>query len=434
MKWIITTAVLMAFILAVLSIYWGVFFHVDKNISSLVVYIVDFDGIPPYDVGHPPIVGPAIVQLGKQFVNSGQPHLGYGSLPPSHFNNDPLEVRQAIYNWDAWAAIIINPNATAMLYSAVVTGNTSYDPMGACQLVFQDSRDDTNWYEFMLPQISMFTREAVSTVGRNWAEIVLQNASNSQTLANIQAAPQAVSPAIGFSEFNLRPFYPYTSIPAVSIGLIYLIIISFFSFSFYLPIHMQYLNPKDHPPLKFWQLIVWRYIATMLAYVFLSLAYSFVSMAFQINFTHTNPITSETQVTDIAYGNPVAYGHGTFLVYWMINFWGMIALGLACENIAMAVGAPWMGMWLIFWVITNVSTSFYDIDIEPRFYYWGYAWPLHQVVEGSRQILFGLHSRIGLNFGILIAWGAVNTALFPFMCWFQLWKNMRSVHEYWPMD
>jgi hypothetical protein len=65
-------------------------------------------------------------------------------------------------------------------------------------------------------------------------------------------------------------------------------------------------------------------------------------------------------------------------VFWIIDFWGMVALGVACENMAMAVGAPWMGMWLIFWAITNVSTSFYDIDIEPWFYYWGYTWPLHQ--------------------------------------------------------
>jgi hypothetical protein len=56
-------------------------------------------------------------------------------------------------------------------------------------------------------------------------------------------------------------------------------------------------------------------------------------------------------------------------VFWIIDFWGMVALGVACENMAMAVGAPWMGMWLIFWVITNVSTSFYNIDIEPWFYY-----------------------------------------------------------------
>jgi hypothetical protein len=109
----------------------------------------------------------------------------------------------------------------------------------------------------------------------------------------------------------------------------------------------------------------------------LSLAYSFVSMAFQINFTHTNSITSETQVTVMSEGNPVSYGAGTFVVYWMLNFFGMIALGMACENMAMIVGMPWMGLFLIFWVITNVSTSFYDIEIAPGFYRWGYAWPLH---------------------------------------------------------
>lgn len=81
----------------------------------------------------------------------------------------------------------------------------------------------------------------------------------------------------------------------------------------------------------------------------------------------------------------------------------------------------------------------------------GYAWPLHSIVEGSRQILFDLHSRIGLDFGILIAWGAVNTAFFPFCCWFQRkllsmrgilnhadlyigWKTQKKVNEYWPMN
>jgi hypothetical protein len=213
-----------------------------------------------------------------------------------------------------------------MLYQAVATGNTSYDPLGACQLVYQDSRDDTNWNSFLFPMISPFMTQAQSQVGERWARMVLQNMSDSTALANIQAVPQAVNPAIGFSEFNLRPFYPYTSIPAVSIGLICksstllaglshdilqttanyiaidLIIVSFFSFSFYMPIHMQYLSPQGHPPLKFPQLIGWRWAATITAYLFLSLAYSFVSMAFQINFTNTNPITSETQATMTEYG------------------------------------------------------------------------------------------------------------------------------------
>lgn len=220
-KWIVTTTILMVFILCVLSLYWAVFFQVENRLKHLLVYVVDFDGIAPYDnTSNPPFVGPTITQMTEQLLNSGMPNLGFGIRPPSDFNNDPLQVRQAIYNWDAWAAIIINPNASALLYSAVATGNASYDPLGACQLVYQDSRDDTNWFDFILPLMTTYMTEAQSMVGREWARMVLQNASDPGTLANMQAAPQAINPAIGFSEFNLRPFFPYTAIPAVSIGLI----------------------------------------------------------------------------------------------------------------------------------------------------------------------------------------------------------------------
>jgi hypothetical protein len=196
-----------------------VFFHLPQNVAALGVYVVDFDGIPPYDTGNAPLVGPTAVQLGEEVVKiTGSP--GYQFLPPSQFNNDPIQVRQAVYDFKAWAAIIINPNATAMLYSAINTGNTSYDPMGAMSLVFTDSRDDTMWYDFLLPQVSMLMTEITSQVGQQWAKMVLQNASDPAVLKNIQAVPQALSPAVGFSQYNLRPFYPYTAIPAVSIGLI----------------------------------------------------------------------------------------------------------------------------------------------------------------------------------------------------------------------
>ncbi|KAK0892352.1 hypothetical protein LTR02_013472 [Friedmanniomyces endolithicus] len=434
-KWTITTVGLMAFILAILSLYFGALYHVEKNLSSLVVYVVDMDGqSPPYDTtGHAPLVGPLIADLARTMVASGTPTLGWGVLPGSAFNNDPIQVRQAVFNFDAWAAIVLNPNATAMLYSAIQTGNASYDPMGACQLTYIDSRDDTNWYDFISPIVSVFMTEATTRVGEQWTKMVMQNATTDASLVrNAAKVPQVLSPAIGFSQFDLRPFYPYQVIPSVSIGLIYLIILSFFSFSFYLPIHFKYLKPDGHPPLKFHHLIIWRWCATMSAYFMLSLAYSLISLAFQINFTGGNPITSETQVTSTIspYSNADSYGHGTFPVYWMLNFFGMIALGLACENVAMIVGQPWTGLWLIFWVITNVSTAFYDIDIEPAFYRWGYVWPLHYVVEGSRQILFGLHSRIGLDFAVLIVWGVINTVVFPGACYFMRWKSRHHVHEY----
>lgn len=85
----------MIFVLLVLSLFNGVFFHIPKNYSSLIVYVVDFDGqLAPYQSGQP-IVGPAIVQATESIAKSNTPHLGYVTLPPSLFNNDPIAVRRA---------------------------------------------------------------------------------------------------------------------------------------------------------------------------------------------------------------------------------------------------------------------------------------------------------------------------------------------------
>ena len=54
---------------------------------------------------------------------------------------------------------------------------------------------------------------------------------------------------------------------------------------------------------------------------------------------------------------------------------------------------------------------------------------LFVVVEASRTILFDLHSRIGLNLGILFAWCAVDSALFPFACNFMAWKETRAMKK-----
>jgi hypothetical protein len=267
-------------------------------------------------------------------------------------------------------AIIINANATALLQDAVTNGNTSYDPMGAAQVIYVEVRDETTVDDYIMLLLEEFQTTVTTSFGKMWAGEVLSRAAQSSTImSNIQAAPQTINPAIGFSIFNLRPFYPPVAIPAITIGLIYLIIISFFPFSFNLPIHMKFIQRQR--PLHFYQLIIWPWIATLTAYLFLSLFYSLISLAFQIAFS--SGLAPHTEVANPA----TAYGKGSFPVYWMVNFVGMTALGLACENVAMVVGMPYTSFWVIFWVITNVSTSFYSVTLAPGFYQWGYAWPLH---------------------------------------------------------
>lgn len=79
--------------------------------------------------------------------------------------------------------------------------------------------------------------------------------------------------------------------------------------------------------------MIWRLGMVILTYFFLSLAYSLVSLAFQIPFSNTFPHNDVTVAN-----NPDAYGKGSFVVYWMVNWMGMCALGLASENVTMIIG------------------------------------------------------------------------------------------------
>ncbi|KAI2625380.1 MNNG and nitrosoguanidine resistance protein [Hypomontagnella submonticulosa] len=416
--WARTLLSLMVLILAVLSLYWAALSHVEQNISSLKVHVVDFDGqVAPYDAVTP-LVGPAVTAAVQKMLDSPQHTIGYTIVPPSAYGFDPIAVREAVYDWHCWAAVIVNPNATALLQEAVSIGNASYDPTGAIQFIIQTARQDTTFSAYIVPQLQVLATQFAASFGPTWTRAVAANESVSRDV--LARAPAALNPGVTPLTIDLRPFGPAAATPSVTIGLIYLIIVAFFSFTFFLPIHMKFVIPAGHPPLRFWQFIVWRLAATITTYFFVSLTYSFVSLAFQIPFSSPPASHVEPAV------NATAYGRGSFVVYWMVNFIGMNALGIACENVAMIIGQPWTAAWLIFWVITNVSTSFYAIELAPGFFRWGYAWPLHHIVQVSRQILFDLHSEIGLNIGVLFAWIAVSVALFPFCCYFMRWKQERE--------
>ncbi|KAJ9605459.1 hypothetical protein H2200_010116 [Cladophialophora chaetospira] len=423
-EWARTTLLLCGAILALLSIFWGAFLHVRNNLGSLVVWVVDFDGqVAPYDNGTP-FVGPMVTKMAESLIETETPHVGFGVLPAEYFDYDPIRVRSLIYQQKAWAAVMVMPNATALLRAAVSTGNSSYDPKEACQIVYVEARDTTAIDTYIMPELYAFQTAVISAVGTAWSKSVLQENLTTTQLSNIQKAPQAIAPAIGFTSVNLRPFGPPQVTPAVSTGLIYLIIVAFFSFSFFMPTHGHFVDQLEgHRRIYFGHLFIWKYFSTLGAYFFMSLSYSLVSLFMLVPFSRgpASPIEPAT--------NPSAYGHASFVVYWMVNFLGMCALGFACENVAMLLGNPWTALWLIFWVITNVCTAFYPIELAPAFYYYGYAWPLHNVVEASRRILFDTHSRIGLNIGVLVTWWAVNTAFFPVCAWWFRQTTLKKRHK-----
>ena len=241
-KCLLMTLLLLAAIMAVLSLYWGSLFRVSENMRSLVVYVVDFDGqvVPYKDVSGGPMVGPLVTGVAQQLLDSPASTLGYTILPPSQFNYDPVAVRQAVYDWDCYAAIYINSNATALLQQAVTVGNASYSPQGSVQFVIQTARDQTSFDSYINPQLDVFSKAFSAAFGPMWVQNITSNPSLMRD--NLAAAASAVNPGIVPLTVDLRPFGPAAAVPSVSIGLIYLIIMAFFSFSFFLPLHMVSLD------------------------------------------------------------------------------------------------------------------------------------------------------------------------------------------------
>jgi len=433
-----TLFILCLAVMGVLSIYWGVLYDVKEYLPNATVAVVSFEGTPgPYE-SYTPLVGPFVRAACQREMDSRPDHLGFVFIDPSEFDNDPIKVRLAVFEEEYWAAVIINANATALLQEAVATGNASYDPTGVATMVYNQARDIESYNFYIVPVLGRLALTVQATFGRQWAASVFNDPN--LDIATYSRAPQAVSPGISFTLLNLRPFDPPSAIPTITIGLIYLIIIAFFSFTFFIPTHMKFILPNPlspHPPLKFYQLIIYRWLATITAYFFLSLSYSLVSLAFEIPFSNTPPPVPSPLNDGHGHWTPTEpiinanyLGKSTFPVYWMLNFIGMAALGLTCENMAMFLSAlsplPYSALFLIWWVITNVSTGFYAIELASDFYKWGYAWPLRHIVEGSKTLVFGTKSKLGVNFAVLIAWVVVGTLLFPVACWVMRWKNVKD--------
>ncbi|OXV12096.1 hypothetical protein Egran_00143 [Elaphomyces granulatus] len=366
-RWVLTVLLLSTFMVGTLSLYWGALSNVERNLPTLTVWVVDFDGqAAPYNTT-PPFVGPIVIETIVNMSLSKYDRLGWKIMSPRDFQNDLSQVKQKIYEQHAYAAIVVNHNATALLRASVQQGNKSYDPSGAGEVIYMSARDQITYSSYILPAIIHVVNSALHAFGSEW----IMDLSSNVTSQDIFRVPQAINPGIDFTFLDLRPFGPAVASPSITVGLVYLIIFSFFSFPFFMPLYDELIS-RDHPRLRPSHMITLRIIATMGSYLSLSFCFSLVSVLFHIPFSHH----SASETTEAV--NPDAYGKGSFFIVWMLNWVGMAALGLPSENMTMFLGMPWNALWLIFWVLSNVSTAFNSLDLAPGFFRWGYVWPLHR--------------------------------------------------------
>jgi len=105
------------------------------------------------------------------------------------------------------------------------------------------------------------------------------------------------------------------------------------------------------------------------------------------------------------------------MVYWMSTLLYMVACGSTNENVISLIflwKPEFMGFWITIFVMLNVAPSFFPMALDNVFYRYGYVMPIHNAIDIFRVIFMDTSRKhMGRNYGVLVAWIVINSALCP---------------------
>ncbi|KAJ6539890.1 hypothetical protein DFH09DRAFT_1090201 [Mycena vulgaris] len=367
-------------IFAIFSVYWGSVWRTPHH--TLPGWIVDFDG---------GAVGQAVSNA-LSGINPGTSGVAWQVVSASQFSNGIAQLENAIIQEETWYAVTINRGASANLTAAVSAVDGAYNSSTAITFLGSEARNE-NIYRIH----SRIVAAQLEAITHQFALQFIKNISSSANVATVlSTAPQLVARPIYYTADNLRPFDVPVASAVTFVGLIYLLILSFF-------IVMISVAARQSSGLEerlaLGSLIRVRITTSFAAYFFIALFYTLLSRAFQLPFDR-------------------AFGRAGLVVFWMLNWLGMLACGLALEAMITLLTARFIPFFLIVWIISNVSVSVFPLQVLPHVYRYGYAFPFYNISRAVRAIVFRTKNDVGMNFGVLIAWVALSCLTLPLFQWF----------------
>ncbi|TFK54205.1 hypothetical protein OE88DRAFT_1732894 [Heliocybe sulcata] len=379
---------------AVLPMFWGSEWKPETAIHNLNGWIIDFDG---GEIG-------SYVSQNIYSLSGPKEQISWHMMPASNFPNGPSDVPQHILQEDAWVIVSINPGATNALNSAAESADASYNGSYAVTMYASEARNENSYRLIMMPMMDMTLRNISSYFATRYAT---QLAGSGINLVNLLTnAPQVVTSPISYTTDNVRPFDVEVASAVDFVGLIYLLILAFITvlMNFTARVMVSGLDRR----LRLSSLIKLRLAVPPSLYFPISLNYALVSLAFQVPFNRQ-------------------FGRGGFVIFWMLAWVGMTALGLAVEALVTILTPKFIPFFLVLWLIANVSVSFYPIELLPTIFRYGYAAPFYNVSRAVRTLVFRTRNQVGLNFGVLFAWIAISCITIPLFQWFM---RRKAVMEY----
>lgn len=73
-----------------------------------------------------------------------------------------------------------------------------------------------------------------------------------------------------------------------------------------------------------------------------------------------------------------------------------------------------LGVWVLGFVVISICTSFFQFTLNNNFYRFGYIMPVHNLLDIFRVLFLNTSGhKMDKNYGILVAWTALNTITLP---------------------
>ncbi|KAI0707430.1 hypothetical protein C8T65DRAFT_650942 [Cerioporus squamosus] len=391
------TALIILLMWICLPVYWGALSDSAKLTGNLEAWFIDRDGSR---------VGQGLVAAVRKFSPPG-PQLAWKFMDPDDVGDDN-DVQRMVLEERVWVAVVVQPNATTHLSHARVNGDQSYDPTSAIKVYYSQARQEIATGNYIVPLTTAMLQATTSayatqTAQRYFAQINSNGQPNATALQLIANAPQTITPAISWTMVNLRPYNAPAAQAVTLVGNIFLCI-----FSFMITMANSTARALVAPHMRFLPYIALRIIVPLVAYFPLSVSYALVNLAFKL------PLGTK-------FGQA-----GGFLLSLFYIYLGMCALGLSLEAMITIFTPRFVPFFLFTLILYNVAPVVLPDELQNSFYSYGSGFPIWNLSQALRTIMFDTNSHLGRNAAVIIAWILMSCGTLSLLTWLTRWYERRS--------
>lgn len=331
--------------LTIMSWFFGSSFDMRYRVHNLKLLAVDFDG---------GAIGSSIeAAYSTAFASSQFPTLEFASTVEYP---DVASVEAGVCKKGYWGAIYAHAGATSRFRDAVTGDSTAkYNSSDAITYVFSETRYPATSDSYVKSSLAK-----VGTASRSFFYKLWNSNSSDVSLATINltdsAALSAYLDPIKAVEINLAPMGQGTHMYLNTVCMVLPLLTQFFFIMAVNGISQPMGVFTNMPPSRIWML---RLAVGKIHALLLSLVFSGVIWAFREDWDGTGLMFART---------------------WMIIWFYMeINYFIFDSVIGSYIPLPGIPFFILCWVLMNVGSTIFPVELQPGFYKFNYFFPAHEI-------------------------------------------------------